>query len=407
MTAMNKKMVRLKNAIQEYAWGSPFAIPELLGLPVSQTPWAELWMGAHPKAPSLVEIDGRWMPLDRVIRDAPDMILGKGAAKRFHSQMPYLFKVLAAAKPLSIQAHPGREQAREGFARENRLNIPLDALERNYRDENHKPECLCALTPFWALNGFRAVPQILSLCGRICPAGLGDILTDLSHGSQPSGVKKFFREILSLKSEQRDAVIREALDHARMLIDESPVFKWMVKLHQYYPGDIGVISPLFLNLICLDPGQAMLLPSGRIHAYLDGVGMELMANSDNVLRGGLTPKHIDVPEMLNILEVEPGEPEIYLPEKKGSEWVYPSHADEFELSVIRMKETEGRAAVSVPSVQILLCTYGRARITAPGQCIEAVRGDSFLVPAAVGEYTVQGSCEFYKASVPSPDNYPE
>ncbi len=153
----------LKNTVQDYAWGSLTAIPELLGQPATGSPQAELWMGAHPKAPSQVYHDGKWESLLQVIESHPEDVLGKEAAEKFGGKLPYLFKVLAAAKPLSIQAHPNSRQAKEGFARENRLGISLMASNRNYKDDNHKPECICALTRFWGMNGFRGIPEIVRI----------------------------------------------------------------------------------------------------------------------------------------------------------------------------------------------------------------------------------------------------
>jgi len=279
----------LKNTIQEYAWGSYTAIPELLGCESpAQAPQAELWLGAHPKAPSMVNCNGRWVSLLELIEQSPEDILGEKVAQRFDNRLPYLFKVLAAAKPLSIQAHPSRTQAKQGFARENRLRIPLDAANRNYKDDNHKPECICALTPFWALNGFRNISDILSLLEKTCHQGLETEITNLREKPDSQGLKRFFHELMTMEPPRQKQVINDALSYAQKHIQEDKVFEWMIHLHNEYPADIGVFAPVILNLICLEPGQAMFLPSGEMHAYLDGVGIELMANSDNVLRGGLT-----------------------------------------------------------------------------------------------------------------------
>ena len=168
-----KIIALLQNTIQFYAWGSPSAIPDLLDKKnPSGKPWAELWMGAHSKAPSWVSCEGQWLSLIELIRKYPHDILGREISEKFHNKLPYLFKVLAAAKPLSIQAHPDLAQAKEGFERENRQNIPLDAPNRNYKDDNHKPECICALSKFYALYGFRSISEIVSLMTTACPAGL-------------------------------------------------------------------------------------------------------------------------------------------------------------------------------------------------------------------------------------------
>jgi len=295
----------LENTIQEYAWGSYTAIPELLGNDSpANTPQAELWMGAHPKAPSRVKCNGKWISLLELIDSNSQDILGKKVAQRFKNRLPYLFKVLAAAKPLSIQAHPSIDQACRGFDRENRLGIPLDAPNRNYKDDNHKPECICALTSFWALNGFRKASDMISLMGKICPSGLKKDFDMFRQQPNSRGLKKFFKAMMIMDQTPQHQVISDVVKNADRLKDKNAAYQWIIDLHEEYPSDIGILSPIILNLICLEPGQAMFLPSGTLHAYLDGVGIELMANSDNVLRGGLTPKHVDVKELLNVLNFE-------------------------------------------------------------------------------------------------------
>jgi len=216
-------------------------------------------------------------------------------------RLPFLFKVLASAKPLSIQAHPNRAQARQGFARENELGIPLDAPNRNYKDDNHKPEIICALTPFWALIGFRKIEEMIDLLERLQIHSLEKEIDILRAQPNSAGLKDFFRAVMTLDKQSKEEAVGEALVSAEARADEDPVSSWMIKLHQEYPGDIGVLSTVLLNLIRLEPGDALYQSAGELHAYLEGVGMELMANSDNVLRGGLTPKHVDVPELLNTL----------------------------------------------------------------------------------------------------------
>jgi len=394
----------LKNTVQEYAWGSYTAIPELLGndSPAS-TPQAELWMGAHPKAPSQVKSNGKWMSLMKLIEKNPKDILGKAVAEKFNNRLPYLFKVLAAEKPLSIQAHPSIAQAKESFQRENRLGIPLDAHNRNYKDDNHKPECICALTFFWALNGFRKISGVLSLLEKICPQGLKSDLNNLRGEPNSLGLKKFFQAMMTMGRDQQNQIIADAITNAQKFTDDDQAYKWMIDLHNEYPADIGVFSPILLNLICLKPGQAMFLPAGELHAYLDGVGIELMANSDNVLRGGLTPKHVDVPELLNVLNFEEREPDILSPiEGSECERIYSSRADEFVLSVITVKEGLTYYSPTNRSVEILLCTDGDAIITDLGNNDKLAlgRGKSIIIPSAVKKYCIEGNTTLYKAAVP-------
>ena len=326
----------LKNTVQNYAWGSLTAIPELLGeRNRSLEPRAELWMGAHPKASSFVNYNGQWLPLTELIARYPREILGNDVALAFGNKLPYLFKVLAAAKPLSIQAHPSLNQAKEGFARETDLGIDLDAPNRNYKDDNHKPECICALSPFWAMSGFRNIPDILAMLGKNCPVGLAAELELLKKHPDSEGLKRFFTNLMTMDSQRQKRVVEEAVRNAHRYSEEDSAFHWMTRLSNEYPSDIGILAPLLLNLIELKPGEALFLPAGELHAYLEGVGLELMANSDNVLRGGLTPKHIDVPELLKVLSFKPRPVNILEAVKKNkNERVYASAADEFVLTVV-------------------------------------------------------------------------
>lgn len=400
----------LKNIVQAYDWGSYTAIPELLGKEtVSERPQAELWMGAHSKAPSRVQCDDGWISLLELIEKNPKDILGKEAAEKFDNRLPYLFKVLAAAKPLSIQAHPDLAHARQGFERENRLGIPLDGFNRNYKDDNHKPECICALTPYWALKGFRKISDILRLWGKVRPAGLEDEIDALGNDPNPKGLKAFFNRLMTMDRDRRRQAVTDAVKKAQKFVQagesskDAKTFEWMIRLNKAYPEDIGVFAPAILNLICLQPGQALFLPAGELHSYLEGTGIELMANSDNVLRCGLTPKHIDVPELLRVLRFEESEPDILVPVKKSEcEHVYPSFAEEFVLSVISVKKSMTYTSSLKRSAEILLCTEGQSIITdiENNEKIAFVKGSSVIVPASVNQYGIEGSAVIYKAAVP-------
>lgn len=394
----------LKNTIQEYAWGSYTAIPELLGNDSpTNTPQAELWMGAHPKAPSKVKCNGKWLSLLELIEKNSQDILGEKVAPKFKYRLPYLFKVLAAAKPLSIQAHPSTGQAREGFERENKLKIPLDAPARNYKDDNHKPECICALTPFWALNGFRKISDIIFLMDKICPPGLKKDFDLFRHQPDSRGLKEFFKTMMIMDRTTQKQIINDAVKHANQLQGKNNAYQWVIDLNEEYPLDIGVFSPILLNLICLEPGQAMFLPAGTLHAYLDGLGIELMANSDNVLRGGLTPKHVDVTELLNVLNFEERDINILNMETiNPCEQRYESHAQEFALSVITVKTDMNYYSLDKKSVEILLCTDGDAVVVdlAGNNRVEIKKGVSILIPAVVKKYSIIGDAVLYKAAVP-------
>ncbi len=394
----------LKNTIQPYAWGSHSAIAELLGTRAEpDTPQAELWMGAHPQAPSQVAVDGKWVSLKTLIERHPQEILGRRTAAAFHNELPYLFKVLAAAQPLSLQAHPSPDQARRGFARENAQGLALDAPQRNYRDPNHKPECICALTPFWALHGFRKIPEILAFGNRLGLAAFEDLLKVLRDRPDALGLKMFFQALMTLSSTARGRLTEQAVKTALRLEAEDPVYRWMGELGEAYPGDIGIFAPIMLNLILLQPGQALYLPAAELHAYLEGTGIELMANSDNVLRGGLTPKHVDVAELLRVLVFEERTARILTPRPTANgERLYECPAREFVLSTITVVSETPYLSSAERSVEILLCTAGGGKITDQGTHEEIAfpKGRAVLVPAAVRGYLLQGEAVFYKAAVP-------
>ena len=394
----------LKNTVQNYAWGSVTAIPELLGeANPSQEPKAELWMGAHPKAPSFVELDGRWLSLTELIEKFPEKILGKAVASAFDGKLPYLFKVLAAAKPLSIQAHPSLNQARVGFEKETDRGIDIDAPNRNYKDDNHKPECICALSPFWAMHGFRRIPEILAMSAKYCPVGLAGELESLKKHPNPQGLKKFFTDLMTMGSRRQKQVVDEAVDKARQMADANIASHWMKKLSIENPSDIGILAPLLLNLIELKPGEALFLPAGELHAYLEGVGIELMANSDNVLRGGLTSKHIDVAELLKVVNFKPRPVNVLKTVKKNkNEKIYASEAHEFVLSVVCTSTGNPYQSSESRSVEILLCTEGSACLKDKGtqETIKIRKGDSVIIPAAVVGYSISGDAMIYKAAVP-------
>jgi len=397
------KMIKpliLKNSIQKYAWGSYSAIQRLMNVPPSEEPWAELWMGAHPKAPSQVQVDGQWISLSDFISRYPEKILGGKTAEKFNNTLPYLFKVLAAERPLSIQAHPDAVQAHSGFERENNIGIEITAPTRNYKDKSHKPECICALTPFTGLKGFRKIASSITLLKHYCPNSLHDEILLLEN----KDLNFFFQLLMELPPSIKKTIIIEAIKNAEKENSHNFTAKWLIKLYRQYPDDIGVIAPLFLNLFCLDPGQALFLPAGELHAYLDGLGIELMANSDNVLRGGLTPKHVDVPELLKILNFAESVIDILIPNRiSDCEKQYPVFADEFFLSSIVVTDSKKYFSQKHHNVEILLCVEGNACLSfnkKKNESINVRKGDSVLMPAALDSYQLSGNAHFYKAGVP-------
>lgn len=383
-------MDRLTNTIRPYAWGSTTAIAELIGVEPTGEPQAEMWMGAHPGAPSRT---GRG-PLDEVIDEDPGRELGRAAVARFGPRLPFLLKLLAAGAPLSLQVHPDLEQAREGYEDEESRGVPIDAPNRNYKDANHKPELICALTEFDGLCGFRAPVAAADLL-----AGLGvDSLkpyVDLLHAKPEEGaLREVLTAVLTADPEEMAATVADATAAAERL---GGAYAPYAGLAHHYPGDPGVIAAMLLNHVRLQPGEALFLGAGVPHAYLDGLGVEIMANSDNVLRCGLTPKHVDVPELLRIVRFEATDPAVLRPEASPTgEEVYDTPIDEFRLS--RFVLPEGAAAshdLTAATPQILLCVAGSVRV---GDAGELTPGQSVFVPAEE-KAEVSGVGTLFRATV--------
>ena len=304
-------MELLRGAIRTYAWGSRTAIAEFTGRPAPTAhPEAELWLGAHPADPAFIEgPDGERSLLDVVSSD-PEGQLGATVRSRFGDALPFLVKVLAADEPLSLQAHPSTEQAVEGFAREDRVGMPLSSPVRNYRDRSHKPELIVALGSFEALAGFRPAARTVELMRALAVSDLDPFIDLLQGQSDADGLRALFTTWITAPQPDLDvlvpAVIDGAINYVRSGAAEfAAEAKTVLELGERYPGDAGVLAAMLLNRMHLDPGEAIYLPAGNLHAYLRGVGVEVMANSDNVLRGGLTPKHVDVPELLRVLDFTP------------------------------------------------------------------------------------------------------
>ncbi len=406
MTSYSRQILPLENPVMEYAWGSKSFIPELLGQPApAAAPAAELWMGAHPRAPSRVKIRGRRIPLNRLIGDDPAGTLGPRAAEEFRGKLPFLLKVLAVERPLSIQAHPDRTQARNGYRRENAAGIPADGPGRNYPDPQPKPELICALTPFAALCGFRDLGEI---AGAVSDLGLGSLLPQAALFVQEPGedrLRHLFGGLLTLADPEKKAIFGRlgGPDGAR---PESPFLSpetraLIASLRELYPDDVGVLSPLFLNFIRLAPEESLYLGPGVLHAYLRGDGVEIMAGSDNVLRGGLTGKHIDGEELGRILSCRCGPVRTERAGGEGVERVYPSPAEEFQLSRLLPATERLFRSGRRRGPEIIFCYRGRARVEGRnGSPAELGRGHSVFIPFKAGEYTIRGKAVLYRAALP-------
>ncbi len=381
----------LRGAIQPYAWGSPTAIPDLLGTPATGEPQAELWLGAHPVAPATVERDGRWQRLDAVIAADPVGELGVEVASRFDGQLPFLLKVLAAVSPLSLQAHPDEVHARAGHQREEAAGLAMGAPNRIYKDPHHKPELICALTPFDALCGFRPVPATLDLLDAVATRGLRPFAAELAAAPGPNGLRTVLGQLLTVAPGDRgllaDEVAASCAAHDGPWHPETTA---IARIAGWYPGDIGVVIALLLNFVRLQPGQAIYLGAGNVHAYLDGVGVEVMANSDNVLRGGLTPKHIDVPELMDVVDFTPLADPIVPPLESLVGCTYPTPAPEFQLTRLDLEGHDLAGQCAWPA--IALCTAGDVSSLRRGQ-------SAFL--RAGSEWHFQGTGTVFLATVGS------
>ncbi|MFZ3470736.1 mannose-6-phosphate isomerase, class I [Streptomyces sp. 4.24] len=388
-------MDRLSNTIRPYAWGSTTAIPELLGVAPTGEPQAEMWMGAHPGAPSRLDRGAGETALSDVIDADPEAELGLAAVAKFGPRLPFLFKVLAAGAPLSLQVHPDLAQARAGFEDEERRGVPIDAPQRNYKDANHKPELVCALTPFDGLCGFRPPLEAAELLEGLGVDSLKPYADLLRAHPEEEALREVLTAVLTADRAEMARTVSEAAAAAQRL--GGPYAPYAGLVH-HYPGDPGVIAAMLLNHVRLQPGEAMFLGAGIPHAYIDGLGVELMANSDNVLRCGLTPKHVDVPELLKVTLFEPADPGVLRPEGNGEE-VYETPIDEFRLSRFVLAPGATPRVLPDTTPQILLCTAGSPRASSPKSGELALApGESVFVPA--GEKAeLSGTGTVFRATV--------
>lgn len=394
----------MRNPIRGYAWGSRTVLAELRGeaTPSARTE-AELWMGAHPVAPSQVCVDDHWISLSEWIQSDPVAVLGSDVVRRFGPELPFLLKVLAVERPLSLQTHPNALQAHSGFARENERGVPIDAPERIYRDANPKPELICALTPFVALCGFRPIDDFIAQVHELRAPRLNGLLGSLRLERDPENLRRFYEALMRLETQERISTIGEVVEAAASGYGEPAVRGWLRKLGEAYPDDLGVLAPLFLNLLELRPGEALFLPAGELHAYLCGTAVEVMANSDNVIRGGLTQKHTDVAALIETLTFDSNLPEVRTPCETGTlARRYETPAREFELSLLALGPGRGFVSADPRSIEILFCYAGEAVLTGEGGVppLALARGDAAVVPAAAGAYTLTGNATLYRATVP-------
>jgi mannose-6-phosphate isomerase len=388
-------MDRLDNPIRPYAWGSADDLPEFLGVPGHGGPQAELWMGAHPDDSSRLTRDGVTRTLAEVIAQDPQAELGPAVIARFGDRLPFLFKVLSADKPLSLQVHPDKAKAEAAFAAQQQSG------ETDYTDDNHKPELICALRAgFQGLCGFRPVTQTIELLDELGIPELKVYAGLLAAEPAQEALRKLVTSVLT-KQDDHAAVI-EALRGAGERLAAAGG-RWAAagaayaRLAGFYPGDPGVLVALLLNHAVLAEGDALFVAAGVPHCYLEGFGAEVMASSDNVLRAGLTSKRVNVPELLAILDFRPAPLQVLRPVTTGGAEVYPVPVPDFRLARLEL----GGQAAAVPGgqPQILLCVAGTAVLTGPdGQQLTLSRGQSAFLGAAETGVTVTGPATVLRAS---------
>ena len=358
-------------------------------------PEAELWFGAHPGDPAFLETEqGETSLLEALVAD-PEGQLGSTSRARFGDVLPFLVKLLAADEPLSLQAHPSAEQAVEGYLREERLGIPVSSPVRNYRDTSHKPELLVALQPFEALAGFRQASRTIELLRAFAVSDLDPFIDLLNDQSDADGLRALFTTWITAPQPDIDVLVPAVLEGAIQYVSSGATefqaeAKTVLELGERYPGDAGVLAALLLNRISLAPGDTIFLTAGNLHAYLRGVGVEIMANSDNVLRGGLTPKHVDVPELLRVLDFTPTTEERLRvsTRREGLELIYETPTDEFAAALLTLDGDHLGHEVDAPAhhegPQILLSIEGATTVHGKSKSLTLDRGMAAWVAADDG-----------------------
>ena len=413
----------LRGAVLPYAWGGRDFIPALIGVENTEArPFAELWVGAHPKAPAVAKLGGVELGLDELISTAGDSVLGPDSRTRFPDGLPYLLKVLDVRGMLSIQAHPTKRQAEEGFEREASRGVPLDAPERNYRDRNHKPEAHVAVTDFHMLHGFRPLDELSAALDEVpelsgLDPGFGARLRRVGGdaAAQARVVQPLYERAMTLPQDEVDAILAPLLQRllpsyrSGELERDDPCF-WAARAMEELPlagghCDRGIFSLFLLNLVHLRPGEGTYQPAGVLHAYLEGVTVEIMANSDNVLRGGLTSKHVDVPELLRRLCFVPGRPAVLAGASVSpTERVYETPALEFMLSRLDLSSDRDHRRSVCRGAESLIVLEGEGLLDHQTGSLPWRRGSIVLVPAGQA-YTLQASSPavLFRASVPGAD----
>ncbi|WP_313276893.1 mannose-6-phosphate isomerase, class I [Timonella senegalensis] len=423
---VRQTMYRLSNTLHEYDWGSREAIFSKFGWEETGRPGAELWLGAHPLSPSSARSlelvgpawqdfhlasetidDSAGVSLISLIKSDPLFMLGEAVEEAFGPRLPYLLKILAANAPLSLQVHPKPHIARAGFARENASGLDIHSPERNYKDDQHKPEMILALTPFEGLAGFRRPARVLDLLDSVVGETAGSMRAVLQSAPNATGVRAALEMALALRGTNCEAELSETRDSIAKIVAEREALGERVSRGHYtaldlfarYPSDPGALVSLLLNRFSLEPGQAVYLESGQIHAYLHGLGVEVMASSDNVLRAGLTPKRVDIPELLHCTDFAPAPASRpTLRTGTGGLTEYRPGIDEFALLYGRVS---GSALITHNGPRVLVALNGLVHVTSALGSLGVVnQGQSVFIPHGVGNIALHGDCEAVVAFVP-------
>jgi mannose-6-phosphate isomerase len=388
----------LVGTIRDYAWGSRTAIAQLQDRPVpSPGPEAELWLGAHPAAPAtLIRPDGP-VSLADGIAEAPERMLGPAVAERFGPRLPYLLKVLAADAPLSLQAHPDADYARKAYAAEQAAGT----LPRNYADPYAKPELLVAVTRFEALCGFRDPAASAELLAGLKVPALEPLVDRLAAGAE--ALREVVTELLTWPEPGRPELVQAvaeaaaAAGHGEGSSNGAAEYAVAARLAAHYPGDVGVVVALLLNRVELEPGEAIWMPAGNLHAYLRGTGIEVMAASDNVLRGGLTPKHVDVAELLRVLRFESlADPKVTPVTLAPGLVTWPTPAAEFALYEVR--PSGATVELAAPGPRTVICLSGMVTADDGDAPVTLRCGEAGFGPAAGRPLRVDGDGTAYVAT---------
>ena len=402
MDLINRKIFKLKGKVQPYAWGGHEFIPGLLGLQPSKKPAAEYWLGAHDTAPAEVIDDHKSTPLNKLIAEHPVQTIGNEVGKAF-GRLPYLLKILDVKDMLSIQVHPSKTAAEQEFARENEAGIPTDDPKRNYKDDNHKPELMVALNNFWLLHGFKSKDQLIEVLKN--GAELWELIPPFEQGSYEG----LYRFIMEMPQEEVNRILQPLIARVGPLYEAGRLHKsqedfWAARAAATYTQngiiDRGIFSIYLLNLVELKKGEAIFQEAGILHAYLEGQNVEIMANSDNVLRGGLTPKNVDIAELMKHVRFEPVDPWIIRGTLEDGERVYKTPADDFQLSAFNLPEG-GQSSFDTVTTDIIMLASGRVLLQCGGQQLGLNKGESAVIfPGHPVNLHALATSELFRATVP-------